>query len=123
MRQVFGIDIDMEVPAFSERDPHVPELDPDYLFDRPTTLAILAGFAHNRRVMVTGYHGTAIDPCGESPPAQLAVHPHQFDSHISRIDLIGKDAIVVKDGVQVTESVTASCPGRSAQRRAGLRRI
>ncbi|MGE3150255.1 MAG: cobaltochelatase subunit CobS, partial [Pseudorhodoplanes sp.] len=58
VRQVFGIDSDMEVPAYSEPDTHVPDVDPDYLFDRATTLAILAGFARNRRVMVTGYHGT-----------------------------------------------------------------
>lgn len=105
VRQVFGIDIDMEVPAFSERDPHVPELDPDYLFDRPTTLAILAGFAHNRRVMVTGYHGTGKSTHVEQVAARLnwPCIRINLDSHISRIDLIGKDAIVVKDGVQVTE--------------------
>ncbi|MEW6258049.1 MAG: cobaltochelatase subunit CobS [Pseudomonadota bacterium] len=105
VRQVFGIDIDMEVPAFSERDPHVPELDPDYLFDRPTTLAILAGFAHNRRVMVTGYHGTGKSTHVEQVAARLnwPCIRINLDSHISRIDLIGKDAIVVRDGVQVTE--------------------
>src|SRR5882762_8544422 len=82
VRQVFGIDSDLEVPAYSEVDPHVPDVDSDYRFDRATTLAILAGFAKNRRVMVTGYHGT-----GKS----------------SRIDLVGKDSIVVRDGMQVTE--------------------
>ncbi|MEP9376726.1 cobaltochelatase subunit CobS [Aquabacter sp. CN5-332] len=105
VRQVFGIDIDMEVPAFSEADPHVPDLDPDYLFDRPTTLAILAGFAHNRRVMVTGYHGTGKSTHVEQVAARLnwPCVRINLDSHISRIDLIGKDAIVVKNGVQVTE--------------------
>ncbi|GGF84973.1 cobaltochelatase subunit CobS [Azorhizobium oxalatiphilum] len=105
VRQVFGIDIDMEVPAFSEPDSHVPDLDPDYLFDRQTTLAILAGFAHNRRVMVTGYHGTGKSTHIEQVAARLnwpCVRVN-LDSHISRIDLIGKDAIVVRDGLQVTE--------------------
>ncbi|MFG1347531.1 cobaltochelatase subunit CobS [Xanthobacter autotrophicus DSM 431] len=105
VRQTFGIDIDMEVPAFSETDPHVPEIDPDYLFDRPTTLAILAGFARNRRVMVTGYHGTGKSTHIEQVAARLnwPCVRINLDSHISRIDLIGKDAIVVKDGLQVTE--------------------
>ncbi|WP_127091458.1 cobaltochelatase subunit CobS [Aquabacter cavernae] len=105
VRQVFGIDIDMEVPAFSKTDPHVPDLDPDYLFDRPTTLAILAGFAHNRRVMVTGYHGTGKSTHVEQVAARLnwPCVRINLDSHISRIDLIGKDAIVVRDGKQVTE--------------------
>ena len=58
VRKVFGIDVDMEVPAYSDADAYVPDIDPDYIFDRATTLAILAGFAHNRRVMVSGYHGT-----------------------------------------------------------------
>ncbi|BAF89677.1 MULTISPECIES: cobaltochelatase subunit CobS [Azorhizobium] len=105
VRQVFGIDIDMEVPAYSEPDPHVPDLDPDYLFDRQTTLAILAGFAYNRRVMVTGYHGTGKSTHIEQVAARLnwpCVRVN-LDSHISRIDLIGKDAIVVRDGMQVTE--------------------
>jgi cobaltochelatase CobS len=105
VRQTFGIDIDMEVPAFSEPDEHVPELDADYLFDRTTTLAILAGFAHNRRVMVTGYHGTGKSSHIEQVAARLnwPCVRINLDSHISRIDLIGKDAIVVKGGMQVTE--------------------
>ena len=105
VRQTFGIDIDMEVPAFSESDPHVPELDPDYLFDRPTTLAILAGFSRNRRVMVTGYHGTGKSTHIEQVAARLnwPCVRINLDSHISRIDLIGKDAIVLKEGMQVTE--------------------
>src|SRR3954468_2183740 len=105
VRQVLGIDSDMEVPAYSEPDDQVPDVDQDYRFDRPTTLAILAGFARNRRVIVTGYHGTGksthIDEVAERLNwPMVGVH---LDSHISRIDLIGKDAIVIKDGQQVTE--------------------
>src|ERR687888_321848 len=105
IRQVFGIDSDMEVPAYSEADPHVPEVDPDYRFDRNTTLAILAGFAKNRRVIVTGYHGTGKSTHIEQVAARLnwpCVRVN-LDSHISRIDLVGKDAIVLKEGKQVTE--------------------
>ncbi|MEZ5876999.1 MAG: cobaltochelatase subunit CobS [Tepidamorphaceae bacterium] len=105
VRQVFGIDSDMEVPAYSEADEHVPELDPDYLFNRETTLAILAGFAYNRRVMVQGYHGTGKSTHIEQVAARLnwpCVRVN-LDSHISRIDLVGKDAIVVREGLQVTE--------------------
>lgn len=105
VRQVFGIDSNLEVPAFSERNEHVPDLDPDYLFDRQTTLAILAGFAKNRRVMVTGYHGTGKSTHIEQVAARLnwPFVRVNLDSHISRIDLVGKDAIVLKDGKQVTE--------------------
>ncbi|MGE0847021.1 MAG: cobaltochelatase subunit CobS [Flavobacteriaceae bacterium] len=105
VRQLFGIDTDIEVPAYSEPTQHVPEIDPDYLFNRETTLAILAGFAHNRRVMVTGYHGTGKSTHIEQVAARLnwpCVRVN-LDSHISRIDLIGKDAIVLRDGMQVTE--------------------
>src|SRR5262245_40057924 len=105
IRQVFGIDSDMEVPAYSEPDEHVPDLDPDYRFDRATTLAILAGFARNRRVIVTGYHGTGKSTHIEQVAARLnwpCVRVN-LDSHISRIDLVGKDSIVIKDGKQVTE--------------------
>ena len=105
VRQVFGIDSDLEVPAYSEADEHVPELDPDYLFNRETTLAILAGFAYNRRVMVQGYHGTGKSTHIEQVAARLnwpCVRVN-LDSHISRIDLVGKDAIVVREGLQVTE--------------------
>ncbi len=105
VRQVFGIDSDMEVPAYSATDPHVPDLDPDYLFNRDVTLAILAGFAHNRRVMVQGYHGTGKSTHIEQIAARLnwpCVRVN-LDSHISRIDLVGKDAIVLKGGQQVTE--------------------
>ncbi len=105
VRQVFGIESDMEVPAYSKTDEHVPELDPDYLFNRDVTLAILAGFKHNRRVMVQGYHGTGKSTHIEQVAARLnwPCIRVNLDSHVSRIDLIGKDAIVLKDGKQVTE--------------------
>ena len=105
VREVFGIDTDIEVPAYSKADQHVPDLDPDYLFDRATTLAILAGFAHNRRVMVSGYHGTGKSTHIEQVAARLnwPLVRVNLDSHISRIDLVGKDAIVLKDGKQITE--------------------
>ncbi|WP_158809163.1 cobaltochelatase subunit CobS [Beijerinckia sp. L45] len=105
VRQVFGIDSDMEAPAYSTTEEHVPDLDPDYLFDRDTTLAILAGFAKNRRVMVTGYHGTGKSTHIEQVAARLnwPCIRINLDSHVSRVDLVGKDAIVLKDGKQVTE--------------------
>src|SRR5216110_3820533 len=105
VRQVFGIDSDMEVPAYSEPDDHVPDVDQDYRFDRATTLAILAGFARNRRVIISGYHGTGKSTHVEQVAARLnwpCVRVN-LDSHISRIDLVGKDSIVVRDGKQVTE--------------------
>jgi len=105
VREAFGFDSDMKAPAFSKKNEHVPELDPDYLFDRTTTLAILAGFAFNRRVMVTGYHGTGKSTHIEQVAARLnwpCVRVN-LDSHVSRIDLVGKDAIVLKEGKQVTE--------------------
>jgi len=104
-REVFGVDIDMDVPAFSVRTEHVPEVDNTYRFDKETTLAILAGFAFNRRVMIQGYHGTGKSTHIEQVAARLnwPCIRVNLDSHISRIDLIGKDAIVLKDGKQVTE--------------------
>jgi len=105
VREAFGLDVDFDVPAYKVADSYVPELDPDYLFDRETTLAILAGFAHNRRVMVSGYHGTGKSTHIEQVAARLnwpCVRVN-LDSHVSRIDLVGKDAIVVKDGLQITE--------------------
>ena len=105
VRQVFGIDTDMIVKGFSERAARVPEVDKTYKFDPDTTLAILAGFTHNRRVMIQGYHGTGKSTHIEQVAARLnwpAVRVN-LDSHISRIDLIGKDAIKLKDGKQVTE--------------------
>ncbi|HWL83526.1 MAG TPA: AAA family ATPase, partial [Roseomonas sp.] len=103
-REVFGIDSDLEVPAFSVRTEHVPEVDDTYKFDRDTTLAILAGFAFNRRVMVQGYHGTGKSTHIEQVAARLnwpCVRVN-LDSHVSRIDLVGKDAIVLQEGKQVT---------------------
>jgi cobaltochelatase CobS len=105
VRQVFGIDSNLEVPAYAKADEHVPDFDPDYIFDRDTTLAILAGFARNRRVMITGYHGTGKSTHIEQVAARLnwpCVRVN-LDSHISRIDLVGKDAIVLQDGKQITE--------------------
>ena len=105
VREVFGIDIDMEVPAFSEADERVPDRDDAYVFDADTTLAILAGFAFNRRVMVQGYHGTGKSTHIEQVAARLnwPCIRINLDAHISRIDLIGRDAIVLRDGLQVTE--------------------
>ena len=105
VREGFGIDTDLTVPAYSTPGEHVLDLDPDYLFDRQTTLAILAGFARNRRVMVTGYHGTGKSTHIEQVAARLnwPCIRVNLDSHISRIDLVGKDAIVLKDGQQITE--------------------
>jgi cobaltochelatase CobS len=105
VREVFGIDSDMQAPAYSQPDEHVPDFDPDYLFDRQTTLAILAGFAYNRRVMISGYHGTGKSTHIEQVAARLnwPLVRINLDSHVSRIDLVGKDAIVLKDGKQVTE--------------------
>src|SRR6267378_867370 len=101
----FGLDVAMSVPAFSKPNEYVPDLDSAYVFDRETTLAILAGFAHNRRVLIQGYHGTGKSTHIEQVAARLnwpCVRVN-LDSHISRIDLVGKDAIVLKEGKQVTE--------------------
>jgi len=105
IKQTFGIDTEMEVEAFSKKNELVPDIDKDYIFDRDTTLAILSGFSKNKKVIVHGYHGT-----GKSTHiTQIAARLNwpcvriNLDSHISRIDLIGKDAIVVKDGKQITE--------------------
>src|SRR6202046_3229658 len=103
--KVFGIQTKMKVPAFSKASEHVPDRDDAYRFDRDTTLAILAGFAYNRRVMIQGYHGTGKSTHIEQVAARLnwPCIRINLDSHISRIDLIGKDAIVLRDGLQVTE--------------------
>jgi len=105
VREVFGIASDMKVMAFSEPNEYVPDIDEPYLFDHDTTLAILAGFAFNRRVMIQGYHGTGKSTHIEQVAARLnwPCIRINLDSHISRIDLIGKDAIVLRDGQQVTE--------------------
>ncbi len=105
VKETFGVDVDMMVPAFSIKDAHVPDLDPSYQFDPETTRAICAGFAHDRRVMIQGYHGTGKSTHIEQVAARLnwPLIRVNLDSHVSRIDLVGKDAIVLKDGKQVTE--------------------
>jgi cobaltochelatase CobS len=105
VREAFGLESKMVVPAFSQSSELVPDLDEDYRFDRDTTLAILAGFAYNRRVMIQGYHGTGKSTHIEQVASRLnwPCIRVNLDSHISRIDLIGKDAIVLRDGKQVTE--------------------
>lgn len=105
VREVFGLDVDLKVPAFSQRGDHVPLIDETYLFNHETTLAILAGFAHNRRVMIQGYHGTGKSTHVEQIAARLnwPCIRINLDSHVSRIDLVGKDGIVLKDGQQITE--------------------
>lgn len=104
-RKVFGVDFDMKVPAFSQPNEYTPPVDPAYRFDPETTQAILAGFAFNRRVMVQGYHGTGKSTHIEQVAARLnwPLVRINLDSHVSRIDLVGKDAIVLKDGKQITE--------------------
>ena len=105
VREVFGIDTDMVVKGFDTNTDRVPEIDPTYKFDPDTTLAILAGFSHNRRVIIQGFHGTGKSTHIEQVAARLnwpCVRVN-LDSHISRIDLIGKDAIKLRDGKQVTE--------------------
>ncbi len=105
VRQTFGLDSDMQVPAFSQAEEHVPDLDEAYRFDHDTTLAILAGFAYARKVLIQGYHGTGKSTHIEQVAARLnwPCLRINLDSHISRIDLIGKDAIVIRDGKQITE--------------------
>ncbi len=105
IKQTFGIDSDMEVDAFSKKTDYVPDIDKTYKFDRDTTLAILSGFSFNKRVLVQGYHGTGKSTHIEQIAARLnwPCIRINLDSHVSRIDLIGKDSIVIKDGKQVTE--------------------
>ncbi len=104
-RELFGLDSDLMVPVFSERGAHVPAIDEAYLFDPETTLSILAGFTHNRRVMITGFHGTGKSTHIEQVAARLnwPCLRVNLDSHVGRIDLVGRDAIVLRDGKQVTE--------------------
>ena len=105
VKQTFGFESGMKVNAFSKKNEYVPKLDLDYKFDKDTTLAILAGFSFNKRVLIQGYHGTGKSTHIEQVAARLnwpCVRVN-LDSHISRIDLIGKDAIVLKDGKQITE--------------------
>ena len=104
-RETFDIDIDLKVMAFKEPNEYVPSIDESYKFDKNTTLAILAGFSHNRRVMIQGYHGSGKSTHIEQVAARLnwPCIRVNLDSHISRIDLLGKDAITLKDGKQITE--------------------
>jgi cobaltochelatase CobS len=104
-REVFGIDSDLQVPAFTESDEHVPEIDPAYRFDKSVTLALLAGFARNRRVLVQGLHGTGKSTHVEQVAARLnwpCVRVN-LDGQLCRMDLIGRDAVTLRDGQQVTE--------------------
>ena len=105
VKQTFGIDTDLEVDAFSKKNDFVPDIDKNYKFDKETTIAILSGFSFNKRVLVQGYHGTGKSTHIEQIAARLnwPCIRVNLDSHISRIDLIGKDAIRLKDGKQVTE--------------------
>ena len=105
VKQTFGIDSNLEVDAFSKKNDYVPEIDKNYKFDKDTTLAILSGFSFNKRVLVQGYHGTGKSTHIEQVAARLnwPCIRVNLDSHISRIDLIGKDAITIKDGKQITE--------------------
>ena len=105
VRKTFDIDVDMKVMAFKESNEYVPNVDESYKFDKNTTLAILAGFSHNRRVMIQGYHGSGKSTHIEQVAARLnwPCIRVNLDSHISRIDLLGKDAITLKEGKQITE--------------------
>ncbi len=105
VREAFELDVDLKAPAFSEASEHVPPIDENYIFDYETTMAILAGYAHNRRCMIQGYHGTGKSTHIEQVAARLnwPCIRINLDSHVSRIDLVGKDAIVLQDGKQVTE--------------------
>jgi len=105
VNQIFGIDTGMKIDAFSKKNEYVPEIDSTYKFDRDTTLAIISGFAHNKRVLIQGYHGTGKSTHIEQVAARLnwPCLRVNLDSHISRIDLIGKDAIVIKNDKQITE--------------------
>src|SRR5512138_91527 len=105
VREAFGIDSDLRVPAFATRDEHVPEVDTAYRFNADVTLALLAGFGRNRRVLVQGMHGTGKSSHVEQVAARLnwpCVRVN-LDGHISRLDLVGKDAVVLREGRQVTE--------------------
>lgn len=105
-RKVFNLDVDWEIPGFeNDKNPNIPKIDPTYQFDPTTTKAILAGFSHNRRVMVQGYHGTGKSTHIEQVAARLnwACVRINLDSHISRLDLLGKDMITLKEGKQITE--------------------
>jgi len=119
VRDLFGIDSDMEVPAFSEADERVPDLDPAYVFDPDTTLAICAGFAFNRRVMIQGYHGTGKSSHLEQVAARLnwPMIRINLDAHISRIDLVGATRSCSRKASRSPNSAKACCPGRCRRRR------
>src|SRR4029450_4533258 len=136
VRELFGLDQDLTVPAFNMRTDYVPTIDNAYRFNPETTLAILAGFAHNRRVMICGYHGTGKSTHIEQVAARLnwPCIRVNLDSHISRIDLVGKDAIVRRDATAAStwwartpsscgtarrgrNSARGCCPGRCRTRR------
>ena len=105
VREVFGLDVDLQVPAYSQRTDRVPDMDASYLFDFRTTMAILSGFANDWRVLISGFHGTGKSTHIEQVASRLnwPCLRINLDSHVSRIDLIGKDAIVLREGQQVTE--------------------
>ncbi len=105
VKQTFGIDSELEIEAFSKKNEYVPEIDKNYMFDKDTTLAVLSGFAFNKRVLVQGFHGTGKSTHIEQIAARLnwPCIRINLDSHVSRIDLIGKDAITIKDNKQITE--------------------
>lgn len=112
VREVFGIDSDLVVPAFTESDEHVPVIDPAYVFDHDVTLAVLSGFAYNRRVLVQGMHGTGKSTHVEQVAARLrwpCVRVN-LDGQLSRMDLIGRDTVTVRDGRQVTEFMEGILP-------------
>ena len=104
-KEIFGIECPFKVCGFKSKNDHVPIIDKDYKFDPETTRAILAGFADNRRVIIQGYHGTGKSTHIEQVAARLnwSCVRINLDSHISRMDLIGKDSIVIRDGKQITE--------------------
>jgi cobaltochelatase CobS len=102
---LFGIQTDWKILGYKDTQDNVPDIDPDYIFDPDTTLAILAGFVHNRRVMIQGFHGTGKSTHIEQIAARLKwpCIRINLDSHVSRLDLLGKDTIAIKDGKQITE--------------------
>ncbi len=114
VREAFGIDSDLVVPAFEESDEHVPAIDPAYVFDHDVTLAVLSGFAYNRRVLVQGMHGTGKSTHVEQVAARLSwpCVRVNLDGQLSRMDLIGRDRVSVRNGSQVTEFMEESCRGR-----------
>ncbi len=104
-REIFGLELDMDVPVLLPEDAHVPPVDPTYHFDKDTTRAILAGFVHQRRVLLQGFHGTGKSSHIEQVAARLnwPLVRINLDGYISRMDMIGRDMILLRDGKQVTE--------------------